>query len=323
MAGEGAVGRVDDATAPRVGDTPCRIHFDATAPMNFPLPFVLLALAIVLVWMPPVRVGERGLPAWTVAFAAACVAGALASPAVLAPPALVALAALAALAYGGFAATRWRCALTVAAAVLALAMSLHLVPGFRAAMLFSDIHLTPDAAPFALGLGFDKAAAGLLLLAAFGVRVTSWRQLSSQVPAIVAIAVATAAVSIGIALAAGYVRVEPKWVEAAPAFLVANLLFTCVAEEAFFRGLIQERLTRLAETRRQPAWNGIAIAVSTVLFGLAHAGGGATWLAVATIAGLGYSLVYARTRSIEGAILVHFAVNAAHFIGFTYPRLAG
>ena len=26
---------------------------------------------------------------------------------------------------------------------------------------------------------------------------------------------------------------------------------------------------------------------------------------------------------IEGAILVHFAVNAAHFIGFTYPRLAG
>jgi len=118
------------------------------------------------------------------------------------------------------------------------------------------------------------------------------------------------------------VRLEPKWSDAALAFLVANLLFTCVAEEAFFRGLIQERLMRLAETRRQPAWNWIAIAVSTLLFGLAHAGGGATWLLVATIAGLGYALVYARTRSIEGAILVHFAVNAAHFIGFTYPRLA-
>ena len=60
-----------------------------------------------------------------------------------------------------------------------------------------------------------------------------------------------------------------------------------------------------------------------MLFGLAHAGGGATWLAVATIAGLGYAAIYARTRRIEGAILVHFAVNAAHFIGFTYPRLAG
>ncbi len=290
--------------------------------MNFPLTFVLLALAIALVWTPTVRAGERRLPAWTVAFVAACIAGAIASPPVLQPLALVALALLAVLAWGAVAAPRWRGALTVGAALFALAMSLHLLPGFRPAMLFSDLRLTPDAAPFALGLGFDKAAAGLLLLAAFSVRVTSWRQFASQLPTIAVAAVATAVVSIGIALAAGYVRFEPKWVDAAPAFLVANLLFTCVAEEAFFRGLIQERLMRLSETRRQPAWNWIAIAVSTVLFGLAHAGGGATWLVVATIAGLGYSLAYARTRSIEGAILVHFAVNAAHFIAFTYPRLA-
>ena len=148
------------------------------------------------------------------------------------------------------------------------------------------------------------------------------RRLRSRPPGGFPAAVATAAVSIGIALAAGYVRFEPKWPGAAPAFLVANLLFTCVAEEAFFRGLVQERLMRLAESRRQPAWNAIAIAVSTLLFGLAHAAGGATWMLVATVAGLGYSLVYARTRTIEGAILVHFLVNAAHFLGFTYPRLA-
>jgi membrane protease YdiL (CAAX protease family) len=291
--------------------------------MNFPLPFVLLALAIALVWVPSWRVGERRLPSWTLAFGAACVAGALASPPVLALPALAALAMLAALAWGGVAAPRWRCTITVLSAALALAMSLHLVPGFHPVLLVRDIRLTPDAAPFTLGLGFDKAAAGLLLLAAFSSRVTSWRQLALQLPAIAAVGVATAAVSIGIALAAGYVRFAPKWPEAAPAFLLANLLFTCVAEEAFFRGLIQERLMRLAETRRQPAWNWIAIAVSTALFGLAHAGGGTTWLLVATLAGLGYAAVYARTRTIEGAIVVHFLVNAAHFLLFTYPRLAG
>ena len=296
---------------------------DDVAPMNFPLTFVLLALAIALVWVPPLRFGDRRVPSWTPVFAAACIAGAIASPPVLAPLALIALAALASLAWAACIAPRWRRTLTVLAGLLALVMSLHLVPGFHPVVLFQNLRLTPDAAPFSLGLGFDKAAAGLLLLAAFSVRVTSWRQFASQLPAIAIAAVATAAVSIGIALAAGYVRFEPKWVDAAPAFLVANLLFTCVAEEAFFRGLIQERLMRLAETRRQPAWNGIAIGVSTLLFGLAHAGGGTTWLLVATIAGLGYALVYARTRSIEGAILVHFAVNAAHFIGFTYPRLAG
>jgi len=291
--------------------------------MNFPLPFVLLALAIVLVWVPSLRLGERRLPPWTLAFGAACLAGALAAPPVLAPPALAALALLAALAWGGAAAPRWRGAITVLSAVLALALSLHRVPGFHPVLLVHDIRLTPDAAPFSLSLGLDKAAAGLLLLAAFSMRATSWRQAASQLPAVAAVAVVTAAVSIGLALAAGYVRFAPKWPEAAPAFLLANLLFTCVAEEAFFRGLIQERLMRLAETRRQPAWNWIAIAVSTVLFGLAHAGGGTVFLAAATLAGLGYSIAYARTRTIEGAILVHFAVNAAHFIGFTYPRLGG
>ena len=293
--------------------------------MNIPFCFLMLALAIALVWSPPKRLGERRLQIWPAAFAGACAVGAFGTPHVLDVAALVALAVLAALAWAGVASPRWRCALTVLAALLALAMSLHLLPGFHPVLLFRDLHLTPDAAPFTLGLGFDKAAAGLLLLAAFSVRATSWRQLTSQLPTIAMAAVATAAVAIGIALAAGYVRFEPKWVEAAPAFLVANLLFTCVAEEAFFRGLIQERLMRLAETRRQPAWNWIAVAASTGLFGLAHAGGGggATWLLVATVAGLGYSLVYARTRSIEGAILVHFAVNAAHFMVFTYPRLAG
>jgi len=290
--------------------------------MNFPLPFLLLALAIALVWVPPLRLAHRRVPPWTLAFGAACIAGALAPSLVLAPAALAELALLAALAWGGAAAPAWRGALSALAAVLALALSLHLLPGFHPAVLFHDVRLTPDAAPFALALGFDKAAAGLLLLAAFSTRVTSWRQFASQLPAIVAAALATSVVAIGIALAAGYVRFEPKWGEAGPAFLVANLLFTCVAEEAFFRGLIQERLMRLAETRRQPAWTWIAIALSTLLFGLAHAGGGATWMAVATVAGLGYSAIYARTRTIEGAILVHLAVNAAHFLAFTYPRLA-
>jgi len=291
--------------------------------MNFPLPFLLLALAIALVWVPSLPLGHRRLPPWTLAFGAACVAGALAPLPVLAPAALAELAVLAALAWAGAAVRAWRGTLTLLAAILALALSLHLLPGFHPAVLFHDVRLTPDAAPFALALSFDKAAAGLLLLAAFSARVTSWRQFASQLPTIAVAASVTSLVAIGIALAAGYVRFEPKWVEASPAFLVANLLFTCVAEEAFFRGLIQERLMRLAEARRQSAWTWIAIAVSTVLFGLAHAGGGATWMAVATVAGLGYAAIYAKTRTIEGAILVHFAVNAAHFLAFTYPRLAG
>jgi membrane protease YdiL (CAAX protease family) len=290
--------------------------------MSLPLSFALLALSIALAWAPAWRVGRW--PAWMLAFAGACAAGTLAaSPRVLDPSALAALGLLAALAGGAAAAPRWRPALAVAAGVLALAMSLHLLPGFHAPVLLHDVRFTSDAAPFTLALGFDKAAAGLLLLAAFGARSASWRQLAGQGPALALAAAATAAASIGVAMAAGYVRFAPKWPDAAPVFLVANLCFTCVAEEAFFRGMIQERLMRLADTRRQAAWRWIAVLVSAGVFGLAHAGGGATWMAVATVAGLGYAAIYARTRTLEGPILVHFAVNAVHFLGFTYPRLAG
>jgi uncharacterized protein len=59
-----------------------------------------------------------------------------------------------------------------------------------------------------------------------------------------------------------------------------------------------------------------------VLFGLAHIAGGIVYVGLATIAGIGYSIVYLRTRRIESAIVTHFAVNAVHFFGFTYPHLA-
>jgi uncharacterized protein len=70
-----------------------------------------------------------------------------------------------------------------------------------------------------------------------------------------------------------------------------------------------------------PAWRWVAVAVPALLFGLAHAGGGAVAGVLAGAAGLGYGLAYAWTRRIETAIVVHFGVNALHFVGFTYPYL--
>ena len=62
--------------------------------------------------------------------------------------------------------------------------------------------------------------------------------------------------------------------------------------------------------------------VSALAFGLAHAGGGWRYVLLATIAGTGYALAWQRTGRIEASILAHFAVNATHFLLFTYPALA-
>lgn len=102
-------------------------------------------------------------------------------------------------------------------------------------------------------------------------------------------------------------------------FLTVNLLFTCVAEEAFFRGFLQENLFKLMKPFRCGPL--ITVVISGLLFGLVHIGSGMHYVVLSSLVGLGCAYVYLRTKSIEAPILVHFAVNAVHFVGFTYPYI--
>lgn len=281
--------------------------------------FVLLGIAICAVWAPHVALGPRfNVQPWVPLFAAATISGLVSG--VLTWQALMPLVLLfAASALSQRVDNRLiRATLTATAAVLALALALHRLPGFNNPFVVDGVRLSETAAPFTQYANFDKGAAGLILLAFFCRRVTSfegWRRIA--VPTAIAI-VLTALAVIVYALAADYVRFDPKLPTFAIAFLTVNLLFTCVAEEAFFRGLIQERL---AQAVAGP-WKWVAIAVSALLFGLAHFAGGVEYVVLACIAGAGYAIVYAHTQRIEAAVLTHFGVNAIHFFGFTYPHLA-
>ncbi len=93
-----------------------------------------------------------------------------------------------------------------------------------------------------------------------------------------------------------------------------------LAEEAFFRGFLQREVEHALDGRPHAA--AIAVAASAILFGLAHAAGGWHYVLLATLAGTGYAMAYQRTGRVEAAILTHFAVNATHFLLFTYPTLA-
>jgi len=285
--------------------------------------FVLLGLAVAAAWLPAPRLRGVPVPPWAVVFAAATGAGV--ATGLLAPTALAALLMLCGLAAAACFAPRGRPLFTLLAASWALALSLHVMPGFHNQRLFDAVRLTPDAIPFTSYLNFDKAAAGLILLVAFcrpgrgtGTGTGTARMAAWTLGA----AIVTTVVALGLATLAGLTRFEPKAPPGALAFLAANLLFTCVAEEAFFRGLIQQRIARLAETTGHAAWRPAAVAIGALLFGLAHMSGGTTYAVVAAVAAVGYGTAYAATQRIEAAILVHFAVNAVHFIGFAYPVLA-
>ena len=203
--------------------------------------------------------------------------------------------------------------------VLAAGMMTHQLPGFHNPTLVAPQKFTPDAIPFRLHLNFDKTSVGLILLGLCHPRMhrlAEWRVMFVQAAPI---ALGVIVAIIGLAFAFGYVRFEPKFPREAWLWMWVNLCFTCVAEEAVFRGFIQRQLQLAWSKVRGGAW--LALGVAAVLFGLAHAGGGLTYVILATIAGAGYGFAYLRTGRIEASILTHFALNATHFLGFTYPAL--
>ncbi len=212
---------------------------------------------------------------------------------------------------------------TIAAFVLiALAAGLmsHQLPGFNNPRVLDGVRFTADALPFRLHLNFDKTIVGLFLLAWLHARVTraaDWRTMALRAAPVAA---GTIVALLAVSLIAGYVRFAPKLPPETALFLWVNLCFTCVAEEALFRGFIQRQLAARWLHVRHGSW--LALGLAAALFGFAHAAGGPAYVALSTLAGVGYGWAYLRSGGrIEASILTHFAVNAVHFIGFTYPAL--
>lgn len=203
---------------------------------------------------------------------------------------------------------------------LALLLAMHLLPGFNNPRLLDNVRTTQDAIPFTLYANFDKGAAGLVLLAFFCKRTTSWSEFSSDIKKSGARIAGTIVAVIAAALAMHVIKFEPKLPSSTVAFIVTNLFFTCVAEEAFFRGLLQEKLSVALAGAKYGRH--LAIACSAILFGLVHISGGLAYVGLATIAGLGYACIYSATRRIEVPIATHFLFNLIHFTCFTYPLLA-
>jgi uncharacterized protein len=285
------------------------------------LTYTLFTLALLSLWAgADANAGHLRRYAWVPAYAAACIAALAAG--MLAPIGLVWIAALAASLVAFFrpSAPRWQRILTALAALaLTAGLMTHQLPGFNNPLVIAAQAITPDALPYRLFLNFDKASAGLLLLALARPRIFRTDGFRVMLARAAPIAGALIASIIVLALAAGYVRFEPKFPPEAWLWLWANLCLTCMAEEALFRGFIQTQLQQA--WRHWPQGEGLALVVASVLFGLAHAGGGPTYVALSTFAGLGYGWVYLRTGRIEASILTHFALNAVHFVGFTYPAL--
>lgn len=283
--------------------------------------YALLAASLMTVWLPMPRRAPAAMPAvWMVCLALACASGLVTG--------LITWQAMAVLAL--FVGVAWQARqarsgigkilLLVATAALTLGLAMHAFGGFARPELTPQMRIGQGATAVTLRLNFDTAFAGLILCAIAGLAARNrddWRAVWRQLPMILG----TPALVLAVGWAIGFVQPDPKLVALTPLFLVCNLLFTCITEEAFFRGLIQRQLT--LGLARWTYGTPVAVLIGAALFGLAHARGGAMLVGLAFLAGLGNGWAYQRSGRIEAAILTHFALNALHFLLFTYPRAIG
>ncbi|KGF83406.1 hypothetical protein IA69_00970 [Massilia sp. JS1662] len=283
------------------------------------LAFGALALAVLTLWIPAPAVRGNRDWAWCAGLLAACVAGLAMN--MLDWRGVAVTAVYLALALGARTSerARVRIPLLVLTGLCALLLALHRLPGFHNPVLLDHVQVSAGAPPFTLYANFDKAIAGIVLMGVFCAPIRTRADWLPMMRRTLPVLAATLVVVLGAGVLLGVVRPDVKWLPATPWFLVNNLLITSVTEEAFFRGFLLSGLARgMAGGRHGVA---VAVIVSTLLFGLAHAAGGPTLVVFATLAGFGYAAAYLRSGRIEGAILTHFALNAVHFVAFTYPAL--
>ena len=290
---------------------------------ELPLPvvstFALLLISVLLLW-------TQNLTVWAAAFILSVFAGVLSG--VLSLVGVVSLAA--------FIAAVWylsalesqagsllvpRILLVVLVSVAVVLFGLHAVPGFNNPPIVHNVILSTGAEPFSLYLNFDKTAAGLILLAfSYKGYLTNRQQLHRALLASAPVILASVLFLIGISFAVDYLRFAPKLPDIAFIWVINNLFFVTLSEEAFFRGFLMAKLD--AALSPIPHARSVALLLSAAAFGLAHFAGGFAYVCIATVAGIGYGIAFQRSGRIEMAILTHFAVNVTHFFFFTYPRSA-
>lgn len=203
--------------------------------------------------------------------------------------------------------------------LLALALAIHKIPGFNNPILIQDTHLSERSSGLTQYLNFDKTAVGIILLAIFCQPCSQLKSWKTWLPGTTAIIASCLVSVLGVAWYLHFVTIDPKFSILIVTLLAIQLLSTCVAEEAFFRGLVQTRLGACIGKSR--AGQILVIVISGAIFGLSHYAGGYIYVLLATLAGWHYAAAYHASKRIEAAILTHFVLNATHMIAFTYPHV--
>lgn len=216
--------------------------------------------------------------------------------------------------------------------IIAFALASYRPDGFHYPTVFTLPVTHADQAPFVLRLNIGKLLAGVYLL--WVLSSTTGRAVLNGLFAQLLLIAWSAFVIVFLAIVLLDLSWSPKPIVLVVKFAVVNLIATCIAEEIFFRLLLQLPLGFLftfllgqwkgegtGEIGEKELWLGSALSLVLVtgLFIAVHGGLSASGQWVYGVAGFAYGLVFLLTGRLWAVIALHFLVNSAHFALLTYP----
>ncbi|MEB6335845.1 CPBP family intramembrane glutamic endopeptidase [Serratia rhizosphaerae] len=193
-----------------------------------------------------------------------------------------------------------------------LALFLHLVPGINNQLIVDGSKAGPLSAPYTLRYNFDKALLPFLLFACLPTLFNSGKAAKSVGNLAWILLILCVPLLLLLAVALGGLKLESHFPDWILPFMMANLFFVSMAEEALFRGYLQQRLTQWLG-----AWP--ALVIAALLFGAAHFPSGMLMAIFATLSGLLYGLAWMWSGRLWVPIALHFGLNMTHLLFFTYP----
>lgn len=201
--------------------------------------------------------------------------------------------------------------------LVALIAAAHIAPGFNHILLLQDTRLSDSTGWSALRFSADKPSIGVFLLVAH--RETLCRsivELARTLSRVLPVIIAGCLPIYILALIIGFSTIDITASMTLIVWMLRNLFFTVVAEEAFFRGFIQSRLQNAIPSVHAQTF---AIAISAAAFGSVHLYGGWQYGLLATLAGGMYAYAFHKTGRLEAAIVSHIALNTGHILLLSYP----
>ncbi len=215
--------------------------------------------------------------------------------------------------------TFYKWALFLAIIALSFLLLLHQIPGFNNWKIFHQAAHSHVGA-YTLYFNYDKPFVGFFVLAINHPLIDSRAKLARVSLRALPLTLLTAALLLFLSYKLKLIAFDYKLVCFLPLWIIANLFFVALTEEAFFRGFFQAQLQHLI---RRPFAPLLSLFLVSTVFALSHLLfiPIKEYILVVWVASLCYGTIYHFTKSIEASAIAHFCVNLIHILFFTYPVL--